>query len=208
MEKESTKLNSGALTTYKQSKKLSESQRKEICVRLAAIAEATGENLSPKRIDLYLQALSDLAYEKLIDALSLMVTTCEWFPKIPHIREAVLGKQKDNEDAEAEAAWLRVLAYANLWHPDIGVMTGCPKINQREKRSLEFAGGIYKLWTLQDDAPQELDFMRKAFIESYKRSELVDHALALAEFPKRAQLPENADAGLEPMKDILKKVLQ
>lgn len=210
MADEKTQRSNEPLAISPQPKKLSESQQKEIAATLVGLAEAVGQSLTPQRIDIYLQALADLPFERLKMALSRILLESEWFPKIPHIRALVIGDpkkleehEKAEKEAEAEAAWLRVLAYANKWHPDIGPMSDCPTITKRDQRALQFAGGIYGLWEVQDEGGKELAFIRRAFIESWVRADLVSDALQLGEFPKRDQVTDGDKGGFKSIEEIL-----
>lgn len=191
-------------TTSGHSQKLSDAQRKEISSRLAALASATGETITPDRSDIYLQSLEDLPYEGLLGAISGMLLESRWFPKIPEIREAVLGKQPDAKAiavAEAEASWLRVLEYANKWHPDVGPLGGSPKLTVREHRALQIAGGTERLWEVQDSGERDVDFIHRKFLEAYGNMDAIEGAMLHLEQPRRnKELPAG---GFESFKDII-----
>jgi hypothetical protein len=147
--------------------------------------------------------LSDLPFRELLAALETGLSTWKWFPKIPEIREAVLGKQptlSDQEETEAEAAWLHVLNYADHWHPDIGPYRDAPKLTGKESQALRVSGGIYRLWELQDEGGRDLTFMRKAFVDSYKRAVDVSCFLDLLRGPERKSL---SAGGFQNIKGIL-----
>ncbi len=208
MDDDQTQPNNEPSAISKRPKKLSESQQKEIVAALVGIAEAVGQTLTTQRIDIYLQALDDLPFERLKMALDRILLESEWFPKIPHIRALVLGdpakleeQEKAEQEAEAEAAWLRIMNYVNKWHPDIGACSDAPSITKRDARALEFAGGIYGLWEVQDSGGKELAFIRRSFIESWKRADLVSEALMLGGFPKRQLTNGN---GFKRIDDILR----
>ena len=120
------------------------------------------------------------------NALGVLLKESRFFPKIAEIREKVLGDQKQNMEAEADAAWLRARNYADRYHPDVGSLSGCGTLTQAEDQSLRIAGGRYMLWTLIDDGGTELAFMRKAFIEAYKRASATSRQLRRLEGGLRA----------------------
>lgn len=111
-----------AMQTGKRSPKLSTAQRREILKRLFAISEAIGERFSAERADIYLQRLEDLPFERLIEELTGMLDTCRWFPKIPEIREAVLGNPL-SEDAERE--WAVIAQSIDHWQDQMEFESDC-----------------------------------------------------------------------------------
>ena len=128
----STKPRNEAGPTPAQSSTRSLAQKREIGKRLYALAEALGESLDEKRVDIYFQALADTPYVTLIHYLEKSIRTCKWFPKIPEIREGCgygepkLEDQRKLEqsilEAEAEREWRKVVSAVEHggWHPDQG----------------------------------------------------------------------------------------
>jgi hypothetical protein len=159
-----------------------------------------GENLTPERLDVYYQALSDLPGEDVTAALEKLLFTSKWFPKIPEIRELIEGKLEDIAEAEAEAAWQRVLQFANGWHPDIGRMSGNKmRLTRRETIALGAIGGIERLWEEQDGGPG-LPFMHRDFVKTWKISNHVEDILAL---PVGAERPRLKGSGFRGLAEIL-----
>lgn len=75
-----------------------------------------GDTLTENRLDLYLQAFGDLPFQELVDSLKAFILEARWFPKIPDIRDRVLGPVADKKllaDAEAEVAWEKVLNFVD-----------------------------------------------------------------------------------------------
>jgi hypothetical protein len=158
--------------------KLSAWERKEIIKRLYALAEATGDTLTPKRIDLYLQCLADLDAEKVTAALDGALLSCKWFPKIPEIRDIVLGpvpEKKLLDDAEAEAAWEKVLNFVDRWHPDIGAFRDAPLLSELEQRALNTVGGPAQVQD-QVGGGKGLPFLHRDFLAAFQRLRLTETA--------------------------------
>lgn len=147
------------------------------------LAEATGENLSRARIDIYLQCLSDLDAVRLHAALESALMDCKWFPKIPEIRVMVLGSPKENavvHDALADRAWNTVVLYCDRWHPDIGAYADAPRLTSREEYALRQVGG--PLVVQEHFGANALQFIRRDFIGIWKRSEVtVNDTLVLGD---------------------------
>ncbi|MGA2630218.1 MAG: hypothetical protein ABSG54_08365 [Terriglobia bacterium] len=139
-------------------------------MRLWALAEALDIQLTDRRLELYLEALSDLPFGVLRCSLEAMLKTSKFFPRIPEIREAVLGPLASAVDAElegAENAWQHVLAYVDRWHPDIGPFRDAPALCGREIQAMRHVGGVYRIWLEQDGGPG-LPFLRKDFIAAWR----------------------------------------
>ena len=163
-------------TTSAQSPRLSIEQRKETARLLYAVAQAVGESLNEDRVDLYLQALADLPFEPLAECLKALIIESRWFPKIPDIREKVLGaapEKKLTREAEAEAGWERVLHFADHWHPDIGALRGAPKLTERERRALTIIGGPEQVQN-QFNGGQGMPFLHRDFLAAYGRLGLIE----------------------------------
>lgn len=70
--------------------------------RIVALAEVFDVKLSPQRAALYFEALRDLPFPAVVQALTLAVQSCKFFPRPAELRTFVLG---DAEDV-TEAAWI------------------------------------------------------------------------------------------------------
>lgn len=156
------------------SKKHSAEARREIAKRLYALSEATGEACSAERADIYTQALADLEPEKLMAVLESMLQTAKWFPKIPEIREAVLGNA-------GEKSWEIIASRVNGWRDrmqfsDDVVASGfsCGReiatfdlsgLDPVAKLTLRRLGGARSLACAN---PAHLPLIKKDFVEGYK----------------------------------------
>ncbi len=70
--------------------------------RLIALAEVFDVKLSQARAALYFEAIRDMPFATVADALNAAVKTCRFFPKPAELRTLALG---DSEDA-TEVAWV------------------------------------------------------------------------------------------------------
>jgi len=173
-----TKHSSESLTINAQRKAQFNEERKEIAKRLVALAEAVGETLTENRTDLYLQALADLPFRELADCLAALISESRWFPKIPDIRDRVLGpvpEKKLLDDAQAEAAWERVLAFVNRWHPDVGAFRDAPLLSELERRALTAIGGPGQVQD-QVGGGKGMSFLHRDFIAGFQRLRLTETA--------------------------------
>lgn len=168
------------MPTAGHSKKHSAEARREIAKRLYALSEATGEACSAERADIYAQALADLDARKLIAALESMLKTAKWFPKIPEIREAVLGD-------DGEKAWEIIASRVNSWRDrmqfaDEVLANGfsCGReiakfdlsgLDQAAQLTLRRMGGVRAIACAN---PAHLGLIRKDFVADYK-AVVVEH---------------------------------
>ena len=173
--------------------------RQDVIQALLGAAAAYRETLSAESIDVYWQGLCDLPAADVIPAIGKLIRTSKWFPKIAEIRELIEGKPEELAEAEAEAAWQRVLEYVNGWHPDIGQMSDSTiRLTRREQIALGAIGGIYRLWEEQDGGPG-LPFMHRDFIKTWKISDHVEDILAL---PSSAERPRLRGSGFQSFREI------
>lgn len=83
--------------------------------RLTALAELFDAALSPAKQALYFEALADLEFEQVVEALNAAIRTCRFMPKPVEIRALAVG---DDED-RTEQAWstlrtaMRQVGYAS-----------------------------------------------------------------------------------------------
>ena len=122
-------------------------------------------------------------------------------PKSRKFAKLICGKPKSAEElveAEAEAAWQRVLQHVNRWHPDIGSLKGQIRLTRRETIALNACGGLYNLWAEQDQGPG-LPFMHRDFVRVFKLSDRVEEVL------DRPRLPSSS-APMVSAGDILAKL--
>lgn len=151
-------------------------QRREVAKRLIALAEAVGETLTENRVDLYLQALAGLPFRELVGCLEAFILEARWFPKIPDIRDRVLGPVPDKKllsDAEAEVAWEKVLNFVDKWHPDIGALQDAPLLTELERRALYSIGGPAQVQGQFEGGPG-MPFLHRDFIAAFQRLRLAE----------------------------------
>ena len=164
------------ITTSGQAKKLSgfsRKEREEITKRLVALAEATSETCSMERIALYLQTLCDLPFAKVCEVLESMLTTARWFPKIPDIREAVLG----GPNQDAAEAWEKITRLIPRWRMALenecdtqasGFTCGTATFDLPDdpvlRRALLRMGGARAMACMN---PANLNLVKKDFISEY-----------------------------------------
>src|SRR5438128_6469091 len=72
---------------------------------LTSLAAAFGVEINETRIAIYVEALKDIADNRLEIAFQTCLKGCRFFPTIADIREAAIGSQKDRDDSEAQQAW-------------------------------------------------------------------------------------------------------
>jgi hypothetical protein len=200
--------------TYTTSWLHSREQKSEIAQKLYTIAEGLGEVIEQNRVEIYLRALCDLPFDRLCTVLGSMVITCRKFPAIPDIREAVAGLPANLVDLEAEAAWLAAYQWVwQNWDPDNGVMawespTGgrsslkpargewkpIAPLPPRSEHAIRAVGGYERVWLdIQND---QYTWVKREWIEAWKRAEKVQEILELAAPADRKRLTEGfASAG-------------
>ncbi len=135
----------------------------------------------------------------MIAYLTQAVCTCRFVPKICDIREACgLLPKEQAQDAEAEAAWRTVVTFADRWHPDIGRMTGCPTLTDREATALRSIGGV--LVVQEEFGGKSFQFLKKEFIASWKRLAHLEGLAALEAGPEAKRL----SGGFQSVGEMLK----
>lgn len=94
------------------------------------------------------------------------------FPKMPTVADIRSHLSKAEENAaqlEAEQKWTQVLAYAQTASPDYG---GRPvRIKEQTRAAINAAGGLD--W-IRDCQPEDLQWAKKRFIESYRQWTALD----------------------------------
>lgn len=147
---------------------------REIAKRLYALSEATGEVCSPERADIYIQALSDLEADKVLLVLEKMLNTARFFPKIPDIREAVLGAP----GSPANLQWETISKHLDGWRSALeterdafaaGFSCGAATfslngLDEPSKLTLRRLGGPRAVASAN---PAHLPLLKKQFIEEY-----------------------------------------
>lgn len=176
----------GQRTTSPRPRKLSAFEQSELSERLATLAEVFGETLTAARIDLYVEYLSDLPFDRLRAALLAAPLKLRFFPKIVELRE--LAGIEAGEDAVAEAAWILMVRYIQEhYHPDLGihgywsggVYHAPPKLDERSAIALRACGGPSRLCAAVNSENDESEYgwVKKEFLASWKRAPAIEHAL-------------------------------
>lgn len=179
----------GQTQTGQRSRKPSGEQRKEILKRLYALSESTGEACSVERADIYIQSLSDLDHGKLLIALESMIKTARFFPKIPDIREAVIGHPGDD-------AWQKMVARVDGWRDRLeleadAVYSGFSCGREISKFDVSGLDPVARLALTRLGGPRalacanpaHLPLIRKDFLSEY-RAIVVEHPHLLMEAPQ------------------------
>jgi hypothetical protein len=163
--------------------------------RLYALSEATNEPLTDARLKIYVEALADLPYDELRAALEGMIKTCAWFPKIPEIREAVIGNP---EQAEIDAQWQQIASRIESWSNTMADEADCYASGfscYNPTLSMKGLSELAKLVLARLGGPravaasdsQYLPLLKKQFTEEYKH--------VLQEHPHLKQLESSPLAG-------------
>jgi hypothetical protein len=147
---------------------------------MLALAEVTREELTPARIDLYLQSFerNRVPYEALATYFEASQDSALWFPKIPQILEACGSKVNPERDQEAAAtaAWVHTSSEcARCWHPDLGWHQD-HTIDTRSQHAMRCVGGVKAVWDAYYDENKQ-PFVRRDFIELWKNSEHIAYYL-------------------------------
>lgn len=147
----------------------------EFANRLAALGEVFDVKLSGARQALYFEALRDLDFSLLAEAMNDAVRMCRFFPKPVELRELAMGSAGDR----AEAAWtlFRQLARA------VGAY-GSPAFTDSALERTVFS--LFGTWPAACQA--ELNsFIHRQFLEAYQRQ---DGAYIRSEY---GELPSGPD---------------
>jgi hypothetical protein len=128
---------------------------------------------------------------KVSRVLEEMLTTARWFPKIPDIREAVLG----NPNQDAEEAWEEIAGLIPVWRSSLqfewdaqasGFTCGTAALHIPDdpvlKRALVRLGGARALACMN---PSNLNLVRRDFIAEFSSIK--------KEHPEMIELPEGCD---------------
>jgi hypothetical protein len=162
--------------------------------RLEVIAAATGETLTPERVEIYLrcfEAEPGLSCDRLLDALAQCLRSCKFFPRIPEVLELAgcgAAAIESQLDAQAEAAWMQLERFLlKHYHPDLGIHGiwsggreyAPPPLDRRTETAMRAVGGAARVWwaiTLEDDQTQ-YGWVKKEFIAAWKRAPAVEQHL-------------------------------
>jgi hypothetical protein len=151
---------------------------------LTLLAESRGIVLTQPRVELYLEDLADLPLEPLLQAIERWRREgSPFFPQVPELRAAVNGRP--DEDAEAEAAWLKITRHVErYYHPDLGIhgihsggsYQAPPRLDERSELALRAVGGPSRVsMALEQD--EQFAWVKKEFLAAWKRAPAVEQHL-------------------------------
>jgi hypothetical protein len=132
---------------------------------LTTLALAVGEVVAPERLRLYADKLQDLPVGKLYEVLDRMAQTERWFPKIPDIREAVLGYSEsvsDQTETEAELSWQKILDCSDKPEEEQSTI-----VDQPARFALNSIGGLRRLQLITLEG-HDFGFARRDYIAAWK----------------------------------------
>jgi hypothetical protein len=168
--------------------------------QLTLLAEAQGEPLTPQRLRIYAEDLSDLTLEGLTTAFTRARRELRFFPKIAELRQLAGASDAEQRDAEARAAWQLVTDLLDrhvrsdvhggyhLVEDPYGLGWKLPELSDRVLSTVRRVGG----WrTLKCMTSEDYPFVQKRFYEEYRASDAIsafDPSRLLRE-AARAELP-------------------
>lgn len=117
----------------------------------------------------YARLLGDTDDASLDAAVIRACRECQRFPTVKDILERLPGRLTDAD--AAEAAWQRVLHSARhgptRYNPALGTRPTGADLDPAALSAIGHAAGLYRLWEVEED-PQQLGFMRRDFIETFR----------------------------------------
>jgi len=166
-----------------------------IAEQLAILAEAVGEALTPSRLKIYAEALSDLDQQQLSAAFGRALRECKFFPRIAELRELAGAGHQESEDAECRLMWDKLSRFVDRYiQSDVwggyGIREGCTvEVPQRVLDTVRRTGGwqVYKCMT-----PQDFPFIQKRFLEEYKAWHAVERVALERRLPSGVEPPLKA----------------
>ena len=124
------------------------------CELFQALSKSENSVMSLPKQRVYLRALEDLGFEKIIQACRLAERSCKWFPSPAELRELVLG----SPDQRAEIAWEAVSDAMSRYGAYRTVAFDDPIIS----RAIARCGGWISI------CDKSVTWLKKDFINSYK----------------------------------------
>jgi hypothetical protein len=99
------------------------------------MGQTFNRDISPELAEIWCRALADLSAERFDRACTAYLRAGVFFPTPAAILKlsGVTADQESVEDAQAEAAWKRVLDFCDRWHVDVGLLTGCPALSETRR---------------------------------------------------------------------------
>lgn len=183
--------------------------------------------ITEERAEVYYQLLKDLTVGELEVACEFAAKNVRGrFPSPADIRSFLKEVRTQDESAEAEAAWIETERWVlkhfdpdsgfRLWESETGAICVVPLdrhpsetglwhrvalLPERIQATIQALGGYERIWyDLQND---KYPWVKKEFLESYKRAEAVQEHLQLAQGKEPKRLGEAETAG-----QILKRLTE
>jgi len=181
-------MNNAEIATSPTPQGQSKSSKAETLRSLLLLAEAFGRELSSEAQVLMTDALSDVPLADLRRACGAALRGCRFMPTVAEILELAGMRQvtgKEQEEAEAHAAWDFTCAWLSRWawklrHPATGFLgdsgAGVPELDERMAGALRRAGGINRLYLAMGGDTDDLQWVRKSFLEEYRMAPAIQTA--------------------------------
>ena len=190
-----TEQSAGRLTISLPQKKQSQYSSVEWRTKqLLAMAEVLREPLTAECLAMYVESLADLSDDQIRLCVGRAIRALKWFPKPAELRELVGCNPREEQDAEARAAWDVVVNFTEKYIQsdpqgcyvvDQGVRTvPPPAVSQRLLDAVRRTGGwrAYKLMDAADLPHQQKRFM--AEYAAWTAVEQVPVSKLLTELPR------------------------
>lgn len=139
--------------------------------QLTLLAEAygeSGEKVSAQRLEIYVNALSDLSQAQLAVAFNRAVAELKFFPKVAELRDLAGASAKELRETGALVAWHEVLNVLSKWGVDRrchAIYGPAPKLGSRTEFAIRCVGGLDRLNRAADT---EFGYMEHQFIEAWQ----------------------------------------
>jgi hypothetical protein len=154
-----TEQNSDRLTTSQPSTPLS----RWVGEQVTAVAEAFGESLTPARLKIYADNLTDIDRARLAAAFRRAVRERTFFPKVAELRKLADADDELRTNLEAENAW-------QLVERDLAdnSKNARPHLDARTEYAIRAAGGRLGINAVYSASITDEAFTKKRFVEAFK----------------------------------------
>lgn len=137
--------------------------RRGVVSALAILSTAFGKEMPDEQIDIYINALYDLAPDALEHAVESIICHERFFPAVATIRQAAL---QDDDRLSGEEAW----AFVCRRIQSVGRAAGTKGLTDETKRAVDSCGGWVALCGSQNPTGDRIAFVR-AYAASAARSD-------------------------------------
>lgn len=141
------------------------------------LAEAFRESLTPVRLRVYAENLSDIGRPQLAQAFYRALRELTFFPKIAELRKLAGADDGLRTELEAEQAWQAVERDLARRGMDASAALG-----DRTEYAIRAAGGRRAINASFSASITAEQFTKKAFVEAFQNYEVAEH-LGLAQLP-------------------------